>query len=262
MQLQRWLELYQWICARLGLDPSRDVESARLLTGLIAGKCLTSEDVIRSLQGRDVVIIFGAGPSLEDDLLQGSKLIRDRRIIKVAADGACGALLDHGVVPDVVVTDLDGSPEHILESSENGSTIVVHAHGDNLDRIINLVPCLMGKILGTTQTYPITPLENYGGFTDGDRALCMFEELGFPIIMLAGMDFGDRVGRYSKPYNLEGEALSRKLAKLEIGRQICIEVARSSRARLYDLTSGSDGIPGFEKVPWSKVEKMFMSGHK
>jgi len=261
LELKRWLELYSSICIRLGLDPSRDMESARLLAGMLAGRCLTSKAIGESFASRRIVVIFGAGPSLECDLDHGLPIIDDARILKVAADGACGALLDHGMVADVVVTDLDGRQDHLLESSERGSIMVVHAHGDNMDRILDLVPSLKGAVLGTTQTYPIEPLENFGGFTDGDRALCMFEELGFPVIMLAGMDFGDKIGPYSKPYNLSGEALSRKLIKLQIGLEICVEVAGRGRARFYDLTSGSDGIPGFQKLSWREVGEMVMSGH-
>ena len=58
--------------------------------------------------------------------------------------------------------------------------------------------------MGTTQAQPIGNLYNFGGFTDGDRALFLAVALGASQITLAGMDFGDIVTKYSRP-NLEND---------------------------------------------------------
>ena len=60
------------------------------------------------------------------------------------------------------------------------------------------------NVLGTTQAQPIGNLYNFGGFTDGDRAIFLTVALGASEIILAGMDFGTKVTKYSRP-NLEVE---------------------------------------------------------
>ena len=58
--------------------------------------------------------------------------------------------------------------DSILKSNELGSVIVVHAHGDNIDKLEKYVKNLK-NILGSTQTTEkFKFLINYGGFTDGD----------------------------------------------------------------------------------------------
>jgi uncharacterized Rossmann fold enzyme len=160
-----------------------------------------------------------------------------------------------------VVTDLDGGDEYLERCSMMGSLLVVHAHGDNVPNIRRIVPNLRGPILGTTQTEPIPPLENFGGFTDGDRAVCMFEELGYEPIIIAGMDFGLEIGPYSKPFPLTVENLHRKRIKLEIGRRILEELSKNSKATFYDLTSNTSGIAGFKRLGWNDISEMLMSGH-
>ena len=71
----------------------------------------------------------------------------------------------------------------------NGSFLVVHAHGNNSDKIMEYVSRLK-RVLGTTQSTPVGNIYNFGGFTDGDRALFFAVEWGAKIIILAGMDFG------------------------------------------------------------------------
>ncbi|MEE1133862.1 MAG: 6-hydroxymethylpterin diphosphokinase MptE-like protein, partial [Methanobrevibacter sp.] len=77
----------------------------------------------------------------------------------------------------------------------------IHAHGDNMDKIAKLTP-FFTSVLGTTQSQPVGNLYNFGGFTDGDRAMFLAVALGAEEITLAGMDFGDIVTRYSRP-NIE-----------------------------------------------------------
>ena len=50
---------------------------------------------------------------------------------------------------------------------------------------------------------PIGHLYNFGGFTDGDRAMFFAIALGCEEMVLAGMDFGTTVTKYSRP-NIEG----------------------------------------------------------
>ena len=84
------------------------------------------------------------------------------------------------------------------------SLIIIYrtAHGNNEELIDNWTT-KFDKILGTTQSVPIGHLYNFGGFTDGDRAMFFAIALGCEEMVLAGMDFGTTVTKYSRP-NIEG----------------------------------------------------------
>jgi len=47
------------------------------------------------------------------------------------------------------------------------------------------------KVIGTTQSRPTNGLYNFGGFTDGDRAVFLAKHLDALKIILIGFDFED-----------------------------------------------------------------------
>jgi uncharacterized Rossmann fold enzyme len=214
------MEIYRGIAGRLSLDPARDEESARILNEILKKKETISEASLRSrVNGRDVVV-YGAGPSLENgiDMMLSSGLYNN--FLHAAADGAVTAFIERGKYPEMVFSDLDGPAHDLIKASSSGSWIVAHAHGDNIPLVKNLIPMLKGRLLGSTQVIPIPPLVlNLGGFTDGDRAAYWADGLGASRIILVGMDFGEKIGRYSKR-GLTGERLKRKIEKLKIGSEL------------------------------------------
>ena len=88
--------------------------------------------------------------------------------------------------------------DDILLANLRGANIAVHSHGDNLDAVVKYAP-FFSNVIGTTQAQPVGNIYNFGGFTDGDRAIFLAVALGASEITLAGMDFGDIVTRYSRP---------------------------------------------------------------
>ncbi|NPV61392.1 MAG: DUF115 domain-containing protein [Methanotrichaceae archaeon] len=185
MDFDSWEPLYVQILEDFGFSRQRDEEAARLLSGLMAKR----EDHLFKAQilveGR-AVVVCGNAPTLSRDL---DDLGKGRKIF-IAADGATAVLLSRGVVPEIVVTDLDGPFPAILEASRRGSIIVVHAHGDNLDQVRSCVPQL-GQVIGSVQCRPFDLVYNFGGFTDGDRCVFLARHLGAGRIDLTGFDFGD-----------------------------------------------------------------------
>jgi uncharacterized Rossmann fold enzyme len=131
-------------------------------------------------------MIVGNAPTLKEEL----ENLREKNIPFVAADGATAVLLEEGIVPEIVVTDLDGPFDAILEANQMGAIATVHAHGDNIDALKRCVPQLR-MILGTVQCRPPQGLYNFGGFTDGDRCVFLAKELGAASIKLLGFDFED-----------------------------------------------------------------------
>jgi len=78
--------------------------------------------------GRQVLIVVrGAGYKEDLGLLRRTAYLREMRPVVVAVDGGADALLDEGVVPDVIVGDMDSVSERALRS---GAVLVVHAYRD------------------------------------------------------------------------------------------------------------------------------------
>jgi hypothetical protein len=82
----------------------------------------------------------------------------------------------------------------------------VHGHGDNLDRLDDLVPQLGPFVAGTHQwagdeAIDLRPLRNVGGFTDGDRAVALCEAYGVREVRLACFDFDAPPSRYSHAWD-------------------------------------------------------------
>jgi len=202
IDISEWLKLYGWIASKLGIDTSRDELATDILSSIIGDKYV-DPDILEDLIHDRNVIVFGAGPSLIPDVLAVEWVINHigrRGIVLITADGATKALVEHGLNPDIVVTDLDGYIDYILEAGLKGSIIVIHGHGDNIDCINSLTPVFLNhnvKIHGTTQVKPRWNIFNYGGFTDGDRALFLALNFKPRRVILAGMDLGYVIGEYS-----------------------------------------------------------------
>ena len=204
MEFGLWEKYYKEILDDFGFSRENDEKSAKLLDEILSTEgCLTLEDLKGFVDFSDKFIVFGAGPSLKEHVkfLMENYDLTD--YVLVAAAGATTALIEEKIAPDIVATDLDGNLDDILLANFRGANVAIHAHGDNMDKIAKLTP-FFTSVLGTTQAQPVGNLYNFGGFTDGDRAMFLAVALGAEEITLAGMDFGDIVTRYSRP-NIETE---------------------------------------------------------
>ena len=204
MEFGLWEKYYTEILEDFGFSRKNDEESAKLLDEILSTEgCLTLDDLGQIVGFSDKFIVFGAGPSLKEHVKMLKEEYDLRDYVLVAADGATTALIEERLVPDIIATDLDGNLDDILLANVRGANVAIHAHGDNIDKIASLTP-FFTSVLGTTQAQPIGNLYNFGGFTDGDRAMFLVVALGASEMILAGMDFGDVVTRYSRP-NIETE---------------------------------------------------------
>ena len=204
MEFGLWEKYYKEILDDFGFSRENDEESAKLLDEILSTEgCLTLDELGEIVGFSNKFIVFGAGPSLKEHIQMLKEDYDLRDYVLVAADGATTAMIEERLSPDIVATDLDGNIDDILLANLRGANIVIHAHGDNIERIASLTP-FFNNVLGTTQAQPVGNLYNFGGFTDGDRALFLAVALGAEEITLAGMDFGDIVTKYSRP-NLEND---------------------------------------------------------
>jgi uncharacterized Rossmann fold enzyme len=153
-------------------------------------------------------VLCGCGESLRSEL---SGIVEGELL--VAADGATSTLVSNDLLPDIIVTDLDGAVSDQVEANARGSVVFVHAHGDNREAVERHVPAFEGALIGTCQCAPVVGLFNFGGFTDGDRAACILSELGVSRIRLAGFDL-------DAPSTKPGRSPEVKARKLAWARRI------------------------------------------
>ena len=193
MRFELWESYYKAIVQSMGYDRDRDEVVAHQLSSILEGRQdqLVPLDRLRSMLKGKHVFIFGDGPSLVTDI-QGFEF----RSVKVAADGATSKIMDAGIMPDIIVTDLDGQVEDQLEANREGAIVVIHAHGDNQDLIKEWAPRFEGPILGTTQSRPIDRVHDFGGFTDGDRCAFLCDHFGATSVILVAFNFDDTDQEY------------------------------------------------------------------
>lgn len=235
-----WSKKYQDIVGVLGISPQSDAEATGVLDGLIPKYDFS---LLEALIKNKNVLVFGCGPSLKKDVCGVRKQKLNLCCTVVAVDGAVRALLEEGITPDINVTDLDGDVKSIIKANGLGCVTVVHAHGDNIPLLREVVPKLAGVVLGTTQTAPTKKIKNFGGFTDGDRAVYLVEHFKPKSVVLFGMDFGVEVGEYSGRYDMKV-----KLKKLGIGKKLLEELSGNSNTLMLNATSGGAGIRGVPRI--------------
>ena len=206
MEFSEWEPLYESILQEFGYSRSDDEASARLLKTLMQNADLIDDDDIGITES---ALVFGpASPSFDG--------IGGRAVI--SAGSATKQLMDEGIVPDIVVTDLDGDITSQIEASRRGAVTFIHAHGDNADLIMDHVKEFTGPVVLTTQSRPDNVIRNYGGFTDGDRAVFIALALGADEVELRGFDF-------SEPVCKDGSDPSVKMHKLRWAKRLIEDLA-------------------------------------
>ncbi|MCK9308628.1 MAG: DUF115 domain-containing protein [Methanoculleus sp.] len=182
MRFADWEPHYTAILEYFGFEREADEAAARLL-----GDLADRDDVglLEALIRGRAVTVCGNAPCLQEELdrVEGTVL---------AADAAAEVLVDHGIRPDAVFTDLDGATDAFIDLSRQGTVMVVHAHGDNIPLLRHWIPLLPGPLVATTQAAPLPHVHNFGGFTDGDRAVFAADELGAARVRIIGFDLADR----------------------------------------------------------------------
>ena len=205
-----WWKFQDQINKQFNFSRTREEVATRMLSHLNFSKTAISD----YFRDRDLVLI-GAAINQSFSIPNSSLIV---------ADGALRACLQRDIIPELIISDLDGYIPDIIWATQNGSKIIVHAHGDNISRVhqysAKLNPICM------TSTYPSDSTFCWGGFTDGDRATMMSLSLGCASIKLLGFDF-NKVGSFS------GEYSPRKMEKLVWAQRIIDECKRRSNRVSY-----------------------------
>ncbi len=242
MKVKGWGKKYVKILKEFNFSRKEDAESARVLNSILKRKVPLKklEEKIRN----QTVFVVGAGSSLLSSI---PVLKKYKNITKIVADGATRALIENKIIPDVVVTDLDGDPEFLKKASKSGAIMIVHSHGDNIEKLhlaLGFRTCI-----GTTEGRPFGNIHNFGGFTDGDRCVFLARCFKAKKIILFGMDFGPKIGRYSKirVYNRRI-----KLKKLQHGKKLLEWLASKDSSGLYTTKP----IRGFTRIRAVNLDKI------
>lgn len=181
---KEWEPIYREILDYFSFDIKKDREAAVLLSTLTSRD---DEKLVTDLIKNQVVTICGNGPNLSDDL----KRSHDIKKPVITADAATDQVIAQGITPDIIVTDLDGADDYIIDLNRNGTIVVVHAHGDNSALLKRWIPLFSGPLVCTTQAEPFANLHNYGGFTDGDRAAYLAHAHGAKSLVFLGFSLDD-----------------------------------------------------------------------
>jgi len=242
MTIVGWESKYQEILKDFGYSRKKDIQSCKLLDSLLPKKASVVK--IRDLIENKPVFVIGAGPSLPSCI---SILKKYKKITKIVADGATKAIIENNLKPDIVVTDLDGDIKSLKKAGRTNTMMVVHAHGDNTEKI-HLVKYFKNCI-GTTQTKSVGKVHNFGGFTDGDRCVFLASHFKAKKIILLGMDFGTRIGKYSKVSVVNRNT---KIAKLRRGKKLLEWLVQKSKSEFYSTTE----IKGFAKINLRSIDNI------
>ncbi len=243
MRLKGWEKKYTEILREFRYSRRKDTQSARVLSSILRTKFPLKklEEKIKN----QTVFVIGAGSSLNQSI---PLLKKYKNITKIVADGATKALIENRIKFDIVVTDLDGDQKFLKKAGKENAIMIVHAHGDNIDKLY--LASDFKYCLGTTEGKPFGNIHNFGGFTDGDRCVFLAKYFGAKKIILFGMDFGTKIGRYSKN---KISNRTTKIRKLRRGKKLLEWLALQNHSDLYTT---SKQIKGFNKIRYADLVKM------
>lgn len=242
MTIKGWGEKYIEILKKFNYSRKGDEESARVLNSIIKRKFPIKK--LEEKISNQTVFIVGAGSSLVSSI---PMLKKYKNITKIVADGATRALIENKMTPDVVVTDLDGDPKFLKKASKSGAIMVVHSHGDNVEKLH--LASEFRSCIGTTEGRTLGDIHNFGGFTDGDRCVFLARYFKAKKIILFGMDFGPKIGRYSK-IRVHNRRI--KLRKLRHGKKLLEWLATKDDSGLYTTKP----IKGFTRIRAVNLDKI------
>jgi len=240
MTVHGWKIQFNEIRKEFGYLEKDDLISVKKLDSILKGE--NSKKQLQDIIRGKTIFVIGAGPSLTKSL---KYIKKSKNVVKIVADGAVKALLEKNIKPDILVTDLDGDLESIEKIGKTKIPIIVHAHGDNYEKLE--IVKKMKNVVGSTQTRKFGKIENFGGFTDGDRCVFLAEYFDARKIVLIGMDFGQKIGKYSKQRIVDRKT---KMKKLKFGKKILEWLGTKAKADLFS----TNRIKGYKTIRMVDLE--------
>lgn len=244
MKIGAWLKIYRFINKKLRYSLFKDLFYPYLILIRFLPKLILSSKLKKIIQNKDI-IVFGAGPSLNVFLgnvkFKSKVNLLEKKFVLIASDAAVKPLIENKIIPDIIVSDLDGDIFSIFLAHYKKSQLIIHSHGDNLFECLNYCKFFKNFIL-TSQMLAFPPLYNFGGFTDGDRAVYIATKYRPKKIYLVGMDFGKITDIYPKS---KRQDTGIKKIKLSIGK-ILLKLLEPEDIDLYIINS--EGLGNFKEL--------------
>ena len=213
-RLQRLIGFQDSVRTSFNWDYSDDLDSAMAMSEVFnqntpygldswnidsRDRCL--QEICEQLRNSNKVVIIGA--AVEKKELENLELDNTAMI---AADGSVGAVIDFEGLT-CIVSDLDGGKHIDLAASKN-QRFIIHAHGDNLSRWQKIIKqwsnyATPPEVILSHQTNEIIKgMYNFGGFTDGDRAICFALWAGVDVSNISLIGFStQKIGEWSGTTN-------------------------------------------------------------
>ncbi len=193
--MEQWIPIYRQIEEEFSFSREREIKARNLISKLI-GTNFLSVEALKEIIGTKVYVV-GDSPNLEREI----ELISEPWPV-IAADNAAVVLREHGIKADIIITDLDGDLPNLLKLD---AVFGVHAHGDNIERLPNVKK--LKDRFATTQIEPLWNVYNFGGFTDGDRAVHIAAHFGAEI-HIVGFDFENPKPKLGKSKEIKRKKLA------------------------------------------------------
>ena len=239
-----WKKRYSEILKEFNYNESQDHKSAVILNSILK-KTNVEKKIIKLIAGNTVLVI-GSGPSLSSAIPK----LKNHKSVKIAADSSIKPLVENGIIPDIIMTDLDGDAK-TLASLGKTLIFVVHAHGDNMEKLE--MARKFQNCIGTTQSVAFDKVKNFGGFTDGDRGVFLANYFKAQKIILVGMDFGRQIGKFSETKKSDRKI---KLLKLRRGEILLHWLSTFTKSELFTT---SKPIKGFKKISYADLDNIITS---
>jgi 2-amino-4-hydroxy-6-hydroxymethyldihydropteridine diphosphokinase len=224
VRYRQWAPEYDRIQAEFGFPFEKERAASERLVALLPPAALErAEQRIRArIRGRETIVVGLAPRSGAPPVWMLPRTPEPPAL--VVADGAAERCLAAGLVPDVVVTDLDGPIPSEVTANARGALVLIHAHGDNIPALERWVPQFPRELAGSWAGPPERGLVDFGGFTDGDRGAYLAEFVAAPRIRLFGFDFEHVAADDPDP--------DVKRKKLAAARRALDLLAREGRSRI------------------------------
>ncbi|MGP6239030.1 6-hydroxymethylpterin diphosphokinase MptE-like protein [Cuniculiplasma sp. SKW4] len=178
-----WSLTYDEICRNLEINCLDDDISALYLSKF-ESKSHFLWKRLKYLTGRPFIVIGNSPDVSQEDFIKAY----EKNEVIVVGDSAL-RLIPSGIVPEIIVSDLDGSIPDIVLRVQEGSILFLHSHGDNMNKIEENIQGFDGFYIPTRQGRRPKSMFNPCGFTDGDRAVMIAKFLGAKRIRLFGFSF-------------------------------------------------------------------------
>src|SRR2546423_1885830 len=123
MEFDAWEPFYDEILKDFGFSREKDEADAVELDKLLGGNRVPDSSLRKVIRGKEVTVA-GNGPNVAQE-------IGGARGVLLTADEATSVALEKGLLPAILVTDLDGTVSDQVKANVEGAIAVVHGPGGN-----------------------------------------------------------------------------------------------------------------------------------